>query len=218
MNVDKLKPKILRILQSSDLDTITSKSVRKLLQQETSEPLDAYKKELNTLILQCLDIVSNPTTSQHATVINNHKPSKLHLSTSKKASSSSLVQTNHKKRVVNSDDENETRPQVKKKKRTKQTESTTLPTNPFTKPWLLSSTLREVTGERMLSRPGVVKALWKYIKANELQDPMNQQFIVCDDKLRRVFDGQDRMNCFAMNKLIGKHLMDLPADSGSTHV
>ncbi|KAI8093354.1 SWIB/MDM2 domain-containing protein [Halteromyces radiatus] len=227
MNIEKFKSKILDILRTSDLHTITSKSVRKLLQQDTSEPLDAYKKELNDLIMQCFQLVeeekeekehvkkessSSPSTpstwnSTPTTNIIERKP--------KPTTSSSKPRTNKKRttEVIDSEDEDGT---TKKKKRKvpkkRNVDAATLQKNPFTKSWLLSSTLTDVTGEKALSRPAVVKALWKYIKEHSLQDPTNKTFIVCDDKLRRVFDGQDRIHCFTMNKFIGKHLSDLPAD------
>ncbi len=56
-----------------------------------------------------------------------------------------------------------------------------------------------------LSRPQVVKQLWKYIKGNELQDPADKRQILCDDKLHAVFK-QDKINMFSMNKLLGSHL------------
>ncbi|KAI8340924.1 SWIB/MDM2 domain-containing protein [Chlamydoabsidia padenii] len=229
MNVEKFKPRILDILRSSDLDTITSKSVRKLLQQETSEPLDEYKKELNALIMQCLDLVNEPEPSPPT--IKQERPT-----SSQSSSTASIDQrpnispppkasrSNGKKRtseVVDSDDEagttkkkSKTTTAAKKKKKPakkRNIDAATLQKNPFTKSWLLSDTLSNLTGEKALSRPGVVKALWKYIKENQLQDPTNKIYVKCDDKLRQVF-GEDRVHGFTMNKLIGKHLSDLPAD------
>ncbi len=56
-----------------------------------------------------------------------------------------------------------------------------------------------------LSRPGVVKALWAYIKKHDLQDPKDRRFILCDDKLKAVF-GKDRVNAFGMNKFLSNHV------------
>ena len=53
---------------------------------------------------------------------------------------------------------------------------------------ILSEPLSAVLNEQKLSRPQVVKQLWVYIKANELQNPSNKREIVCDDALRRVFN------------------------------
>ncbi|ORZ20749.1 SWIB/MDM2 domain-containing protein [Absidia repens] len=248
MNIEKFKPRVLDILRSSDLETISAKSVRKILQQGTSEPLDEYKKDLNALIMQCLDIVSEtapPVVKKESPPISS-STSKYSSHLSSAPSTTSIDQpkrptpppprprssaSNSKKRtseMIDSDDEDGTKSttsttssskSTKKKSSTpkkpakkRNVDAATLQKNPFTKSWLLSDTLSNVTGETALSRPGVVKALWKYIKENQLQDPANKTFIVCDEKLKRVFDGQDRIHCFTMNKFIGKHLSDLPAD------
>lgn len=94
----------------------------------------------------------------------------------------------------------------------------------FQKPFNLSDELFNVCGEKQvrvtsmvvisvlltqrwaqLSRPQVVKKLWEYIKANELQDPNDRKQIMCDEKLQAVFS-IERTNAFSMNKFLGKHL------------
>ena len=56
-----------------------------------------------------------------------------------------------------------------------------------------------------MSRPDIVKKLWKYIKDNNLQDPADRRYILCDDQLKTIFD-QDRVNSFGMNRDLSKHL------------
>ncbi|KAI8643973.1 SWIB/MDM2 domain-containing protein [Parasitella parasitica] len=74
------------------------------------------------------------------------------------------------------------------------------------KPLILSPALSELMdGEKELSRPELVQKLWKYIKDNDLQDPADRRFILCDDKLKKIFD-QDRINSFGMNKDLSAHL------------
>jgi upstream activation factor subunit UAF30 len=51
-----------------------------------------------------------------------------------------------------------------------------------------------------------VKALWAYIKQNDLQDKQNKRNIHADDKLKKVFDGKATVNMFEMTKLVSKHL------------
>ncbi|KAL1668959.1 hypothetical protein GGF50DRAFT_123527 [Schizophyllum commune] len=77
----------------------------------------------------------------------------------------------------------------------------------FAKEFALSEPLSAVLNEQKLSRPQVVKQLWVYIKANELQNPSNKREIVCDDALRRVFN-TDKIDMFKMNKELGSHLYD----------
>lgn len=63
-----------------------------------------------------------------------------------------------------------------------------------------------------LSRPQVVKKLWEYIKANDLQNPADKRQIFCDNKMAHVFK-QDTVHMFTMNKLLGKHLYEAEAPS-----
>jgi upstream activation factor subunit UAF30 len=49
----------------------------------------------------------------------------------------------------------------------------------------------------------VSKALWAYIKSNDLQDPKDKRNILCDDKLKTLFQ-RDKVNMFKMNKYISE--------------
>ncbi|KAG2185474.1 hypothetical protein INT44_002265, partial [Umbelopsis vinacea] len=73
------------------------------------------------------------------------------------------------------------------------------------KPLILSPTLAAFTGVSELSRPEVVKKLWKYIKEKDLQDPTDRRYILCDVELKKIFT-QDRVNSFAMNRDLSAHL------------
>lgn len=75
------------------------------------------------------------------------------------------------------------------------------------KPMKLSKAMSEfVGGATELPRTGVVKALWAYIKENDLQNPEDKRTIVCDDTLRSLL-GQDEVTMFTMNKYIGQHFV-----------
>jgi len=73
----------------------------------------------------------------------------------------------------------------------------------FAKPYLLSEPLAAVIGVESLSRPQVVKQLWAYIKANELQNPSNKKEIICDSLLKPLFNA-DKIDMFKMNKVLGQ--------------
>jgi len=75
----------------------------------------------------------------------------------------------------------------------------------FAKPYILSEPLAAVLGTESLSRPQVVKQLWAYIKANELQNPENKREIICDAALQPVFN-VPKIDMFRMNKVLGQHL------------
>ena len=74
------------------------------------------------------------------------------------------------------------------------------------KPLTLSAELEAVVGQGPLPRGQVVKKLWEYIKANNLQNPENKRNIIADDKLKPLFNGQAEVNMFEMTKLVSKHM------------
>jgi len=74
------------------------------------------------------------------------------------------------------------------------------------KPLTLSAELEAVVGRGPLPRGQVVKKLWEYIKANNLQNPNNKRNIKADDKLRPLFGGKGEVNMFEMTKLVSGHM------------
>ncbi|KAF9164632.1 hypothetical protein DFQ26_001212 [Actinomortierella ambigua] len=100
----------------------------------------------------------------------------------------------------------------KKKRAPALNEDGTPKPNALTRPQIISPTLANVvgvaigpSGQPEMSRAQVVKQLWVYIKANNLQDPQDKKSINCDAKMRAIF-GMDKVGCFEMNKYIGVHL------------
>jgi len=79
-------------------------------------------------------------------------------------------------------------------------------TSAFMKPMTVSEDLAAVVGKGPMPRSEVVKALWVYIKKNDLQDPKNKRNIVADANLKKVFGGKAVVNMFEMTKLVSKHL------------
>lgn len=75
-------------------------------------------------------------------------------------------------------------------------------------PWRLSEDLSAVVETDVLPRPQVTKALWVYIKKHELQNPEDKREILCDDMLKKIMGGNERVNMFSMNKYITKHLIE----------
>jgi len=74
------------------------------------------------------------------------------------------------------------------------------------KPMNLSAELEEVVGKGPLPRGQVVKKLWEYIKANNLQNPQNKRNILADAKLKVLFGGKGEVTMFEMTKLVSAHL------------
>ena len=74
-------------------------------------------------------------------------------------------------------------------------------------PMVLSADLRAVCGgAAVLSRAQIVKQLWVYIKANELQRASNKQIIECDEAMQKVMGGEREIKGFSMSKYIGAHV------------
>jgi upstream activation factor subunit UAF30 len=59
-------------------------------------------------------------------------------------------------------------------------------------------------GAQEMNRGDVVRELWTYVRANNLQDPKNKQYILCDDKLAKLFAGKKRVHMFGMHKQLQK--------------
>lgn len=76
----------------------------------------------------------------------------------------------------------------------------------FMKPMNISAELAVIVGKGPMPRSEVVKKLWIYIKAHNLQDPKNKRNINADESLKKVFGGKAVVNMFEMTKLISKHL------------
>lgn len=74
------------------------------------------------------------------------------------------------------------------------------------KPMQLSAELEAVVGKGPLSRGEVVKKIWEYIKAHNLQNPQNKRNIMADAKLKPIFGGKSEVTMFEMTKLVSAHL------------
>ena len=68
-----------------------------------------------------------------------------------------------------------------------------------------SAELAAIVGSESLPRAEVVRKMWDYIKAKNLQNPENRREIMADDTLRKVF-AKDKVSMFEMNKHLSQHL------------
>ncbi|KAG8384431.1 hypothetical protein BUALT_Bualt04G0117200 [Buddleja alternifolia] len=62
------------------------------------------------------------------------------------------------------------------------------------------------TGESELPRSDVIKRMWDYIKLNNLQDPSDKRQILCDEKLKELFN-VDTFCGFTVAKLLTAHFI-----------
>ena len=68
-----------------------------------------------------------------------------------------------------------------------------------------SPELADIIGDKKIPRSEVVKKIWDYIKANDLQNPKDKREILADEKLEKIFGGK-KASMFEMNKHLAKHL------------
>jgi DNA topoisomerase-3 len=68
-----------------------------------------------------------------------------------------------------------------------------------------SAALAAVIGAEPVARAQVIKQLWDYIKANNLQDAKDKRAINADAKLLAVF-GKPQISMFELAGIVGKHL------------
>ncbi|KAJ0404030.1 hypothetical protein ATCC90586_001328 [Pythium insidiosum] len=108
-----------------------------------------------------------------------------------KAAKKKAAATKKKKKATKTDDDGD----EKKPRR-----------NPFNAELALSPELAAVVGADRLARPQIVKHIWEYIRAHDLQDPEDKRTILLDETLRRVFQ-RDTVTMFSINKYIKRHAM-----------
>ncbi|PSS19247.1 Upstream activation factor subunit spp27 like [Actinidia chinensis var. chinensis] len=62
-------------------------------------------------------------------------------------------------------------------------------------------------GAAEIPRTEALKQIWAYIKQQNLQDPENKKIIVCDEKLKKIFAGKDRVGFLEVAGLINPHFL-----------
>ena len=111
-----------------------------------------------------------------------------------------------KRKKVTADPEDEKYPRKKKKR---------IPHAGFIYwEYLLSPEMEAFCGVKQLSRPKITKKIWAYIKQMKLQNPEKRREVFCDDKLKTIFGGREKITMFDIAKLMGKHLVSEPIING----
>ncbi|XP_054825298.1 upstream activation factor subunit spp27-like [Prosopis cineraria] len=71
----------------------------------------------------------------------------------------------------------------------------------------VSPQLGKFLGASEASRTDAVKKVWDYIKLHNLQNPTNKKEIVCDEKLKALFPGKDRISFTDIAKCLSNHFV-----------
>ena len=75
----------------------------------------------------------------------------------------------------------------------------------YTKPLRPDDALAAIVGHEPRPRNDIYNRVWDYIRAHNLHDPDNKRHIRADEKLRRVFDGQDWIPMTELARYVYKH-------------
>lgn len=62
-------------------------------------------------------------------------------------------------------------------------------------------------GVSEIPRTQALKEIWAYIKRHNLQDPENKKVIICDEQLKKIFGGKDRVGFLEIAGLINPHFL-----------
>ncbi|XP_078430309.1 SWI/SNF complex component SNF12 homolog [Wolffia australiana] len=75
----------------------------------------------------------------------------------------------------------------------------------ITKARPVSPAMQELLGVAEIPRTQAVKEIWNYIKQHGLQDPEDKKVVICDEKLKPIFGGRDRVGFLEISGLINPH-------------
>ncbi|KAF3777506.1 Upstream activation factor subunit [Nymphaea thermarum] len=75
------------------------------------------------------------------------------------------------------------------------------------KPRPISPALQELVGVPEIPRTQALKQIWAYIKEKNLQDPDNKKIIICDEMLKKIFAGKERVGFLEISGLINPHFL-----------
>ncbi|KAG8076665.1 hypothetical protein GUJ93_ZPchr0006g44936 [Zizania palustris] len=91
---------------------------------------------------------------------------------------------------------------------TRTDEAEAKPKRGIMQPFPVSDALRQfVGGTPEISRAIAIKLIWSHIKANGLQNPAKKTEINCDDKLKSLFDGRDKVGMMEIARLLSPHFI-----------
>lgn len=140
---------------------------------------------------------SNKISGISSSTKNTCKSSTINKKNSKSSSSKSKVKTEE--------------PPKKKKVKTETVDGDIAPkpSGGYNKECSLNKALADVIEcSETISRPSVVKKMWEYIRAHDLQNPADKREILLDAKLKEVFK-VDSFTMFSMNKYLSDHIKAL---------
>ncbi|UJR24620.1 hypothetical protein I4U23_005994 [Adineta vaga] len=226
IGADKLRREIQNILKDADLNTLSSKKVRQMLEALFKCDFTERKKEIDDILMAEITTrdtnqTNNDEEDEQVETSDDEKPAPSNMKKSKKQQR----RTNHNiQQIAKSDEElameihqQENRPSLRHSRPVKTTSSISNKKSSsvkserrktsYNKELDLSDQLANVVGGNQMPRSEVVKRMWAYFKEHNLLDPHNKQFVNCDETLAKLF-GRKRIRAFGMLKDLTKHMSD----------
>eukprot|EP01018_Ginkgo_biloba_P007759 Gb_37604 [translate_table: standard] len=74
-------------------------------------------------------------------------------------------------------------------------------------PCPVSPAMKKFLGVSEIPRTLAIKKIWEYIKENNLQNPANKKEIICDEKLKTIFEGKANVGFLEVSKLLASHFI-----------
>jgi len=219
---EEIRKEIKTILKGSTLASITPKSVRTDLEKLFNVDLTDCKSLIDNLIIQELsDSTANST--QEETANESQKESDEESNADEDASTEpplkfAKISDEEFARELHARENRSRRsatakqPVVKKRRVASAGGKEASKKSTFSKDCVLSYELSQVIGKDRCPRFEVVKNMWQYFKDNNLMDPKNKQWVICDDKLIQIFN-KKKFKAFGMMKDLKKHIFDASESS-----
>jgi len=236
IGADKLRREIQIILKDADLNTLSSKKVRQMLEALFKCDFTERKKEIDDILMA--EITTRDTSQTNndeqddndddaqVETSDDEKPAPSHTKKNKKQQRRANHNHNNQQitPITKSDEElameihqQENRPSLRHSRPIKSTSSLSTKKSAtikaerrktsYNKELDLSDQLASVVGGNQMPRSEVVKRMWAYFKEHNLLDPHNKQYVNCDETLAKLF-GRKRIRAFGMLKDLTKHMSD----------
>jgi len=223
---DEFRREIQRILKDADLNSLSSKKVRQMLEQIFQCDFTERKKEIDDILMAEIttrDAMPIPRRT-YATNVHNDMRSEISDVDESSQSQSEFNSTQQTTSGAKSDEEiameihqQENRPSLRRPSKPNSVIPSKRSTGPnlkierrrtcYNKEIDISDQLAEVVGGHSMPRSEVVKRMWIYFREHNLLDPVNKQYVNCDETLAKLF-GRKRIRAFGMLKDLARHMSD----------
>ncbi|KAL6894143.1 hypothetical protein ACP4OV_008241 [Aristida adscensionis] len=214
----ELVERLREVLRSSDLNTTTTAALRRRLEEDFGADLSdkkAFIREQVDLFLAEVEEGAKEEEPEEAAVPKEEEPGQgeeTEEGEGEEAEAEGEGGEEEEEEEEEEDDEDGDSGGPRKKRRSdKANNEGKRRGGGFTKLCSISPVLQEFVGASELARTEVVKKLWAYIRENNLQDQSNKRKILCDERLKKIFN-VNSIDMFQMNKALTKHIWPLNSE------